>query len=148
MKAKGDVLFLSVESLEKSGITDTPVVNLSPVVLFNSSPSTIALITLFKSSPTNAETIAGGASLAPSLWSLPAHAADNLNNSAYSSTPLRAHARVAKKGLLLIGSGPGLNKLIPVLVINDQLLCLPEPLTPSNGFSCNKHLKPCFFAIS
>ena len=74
MKAKGDVLFLSVESLEKSGITDTPVVNLSPVVLFNSSPSMIALITLFKSSPTNAETIAGGASLAPSLWSLPAQA--------------------------------------------------------------------------
>ena len=29
---------------------------------------------------------------------------------------------------------PGANKLTPVLVLNDQLLCLPEPLTPAKGF--------------
>ena len=31
---------------------------------------------------------------------------------------------------LLIGVFPGDNKLIPVSVAKDQLLCLPEPLTP------------------
>ena len=25
----------------------------------------------------------------------------------------------------------------------DQLLCLPEPLTPANGFSCSRQTKPC-----
>ena len=49
----------------------------------------------------------------------------------------------------LFSSGflPGLNKLIPSSVVSDQLLCLPEPLIPSNGFSCNKHTRPCFVAV-
>ena len=35
---------------------------------------------------------------------------------------------------LLIGVLPGDNKFIPVSVARDQLLCLPEPLTPLKGF--------------
>ena len=33
-----------------------------------------------------------------------------------------------------ISFGGGENKLMPVSVQSDQLLCLPEPLTPLNGF--------------
>ena len=29
---------------------------------------------------------------------------------------------------------PGVNRLIPVSVQSDQLLCLPEPFTPAKGF--------------
>ena len=47
---------------------------------------------------------------------------------------------------LLIGVFPGDNKLIPVSVANDQLLCLPEPFTPLKGFSWNKTLKSCLSA--
>ena len=45
-----------------------------------------------------------------------------------------------KNTLLFIGSLPGLNIFLPVSVDIDQLLCLPEPLTPANGFSCNKQM--------
>ena len=31
---------------------------------------------------------------------------------------------------------------MPVLVDIDQLLCLPEPLTPAKGFSCSRHTRP------
>ena len=34
----------------------------------------------------------------------------------------------------------------PVLVDKDQLLCLPEPFTPANGFSCSRQDKPCLRA--
>ena len=33
------------------------------------------------------------------------------------------------------GVSPGSIRLVPVSVLIDQLLCLPEPLTPANGFS-------------
>ena len=36
------------------------------------------------------------------------------------------------------GVSPGSSKLIPVSVDKEKLLCLPEPLIPSNGFSFNK----------
>jgi hypothetical protein len=32
----------------------------------------------------------------------------------------------------------GSSRLTPVSVDIDQLLCLPEPLTPANGFSCRR----------
>ena len=91
--------------------------------------------------------IAGGASFAPKRWSFPAEAIDIRKISAYSSTALIVQANAAKNGLFSSGFFPGLNKLIPVLVITDQLSCLPEPLTPANGFSCNKHTRPCFVAV-
>ncbi len=44
------------------------------------------------------------------------------------------------------GFFPGANKFTPVLVLNDQLLCLPEPFNPANGFSCSNTLKLCLRA--
>ena len=47
---------------------------------------------------------------------------------------------------------PRLSVRWPVLVEIDQLLCLPLPFTPANGFSCSRHSRPCltatFFIIS
>ena len=42
---------------------------------------------------------------------------------------------------------PGPIKRIPVSVPSDQLLCLPEPFTPLNGFSCNRTRNPCLREI-
>ena len=37
---------------------------------------------------------------------------------------------------------PGSSRLSPVSVPIDQLLCLPEPLTPANGFSWSRQTRP------
>ena len=42
---------------------------------------------------------------------------------------------------------PGSSRFLPSSVPSDQLLCLPEPLTPANGFSCSRQTKPCRSAI-
>ena len=88
------------------------------------------------------EIIAGGASSAPKRWSFPALATEILNKSWYSSTPLMMAARTVKKRILSFGESPGSKMLSPSSVQKDQLLCLPLPLTPSNGFSCSKHTNP------
>ena len=40
-----------------------------------------------------------------------------------------------KNRKLVFGFFPGESKFTPVLVLNDQLLCFPEPFTDLNGFS-------------
>ena len=88
------------------------------------------------------EIIAGGASFAPSLWSFPAEATDTRSNSWYSSTALITAVRNSKNCALWEGVAPGSNRFTPVSVEIDQLLCLPEPLTPANGFSWRRHVMP------
>ncbi len=148
VKAKGEVRLRSVLSFEKVGTTETPVAKRVASVLFVFLPSQISSIKASSSSPKNIEIIAGGASLAPKRWSLPALAILMRNKSEYSSTALIVQASAAIKDLFLAGLEPGSNKFIPVFVITDQLSCLPEPFTPAKGFSCNKQRKPCFLAIS
>ena len=87
------------------------------------------------SSPKNIEMIAGGASLAPNLWSFPAPATDTLSTSGYSSTALIIATKNRINCVLSFGDFPGSRRFSPVLVDIDQLLCLPEPFTPANGFS-------------
>ena len=41
----------------------------------------------------------------------------------------------------------GEKRLMPVSVHKDQLLCLPEPFTPLNGFSWSNTVKLCLVAI-
>ena len=43
--------------------------------------------------------------------------------------------RNARNGMFSAGFLPGSRRLIPVSVHTDQLLCLPDPLIPSKGFS-------------
>ena len=81
VKAIGLVLFLSVVSFGISGRTWTPRPILSFFLPLEALPEAIASSISVKSSPRNMETIAGGASLAPSLWSLPALATEILNRS-------------------------------------------------------------------
>src|ERR1700752_1028440 len=48
---------------------------------------------------------------------------------------------------LSCGFLPGLNRLLPSLSPIDQLRCLPDPLTPANGFSCSRHASPYLGAV-
>ena len=98
------------------------------------------------SSPTKIETIAGGASFAPSLWSLPADATDILKRSWYSSTALITAERKSRNCAFSYGVSPGDRRLMPLSVAIDQLLCFPLPLTPANGFSCSRQTRPCLSA--
>ena len=40
------------------------------------------------------------------------------------------------------GVSPGFRRLLPRSSDIDQLTCLPDPLTPANGFSCSSSLSP------
>ena len=97
VKAKGEVRFRSVASLSKSGKVATPVNNFPPFIECVASPVLQSwLITSSNCSPTNMEIMAGGASLAPNLWSLPTSDADSLNRSACLSTAFITQARTRR----------------------------------------------------
>ena len=135
VNANGEVRLRSVESLGNFGRTVAPIfINSFSFPSYGLS-SSIAFNTAVNSSPKKIEMIAGGASLAPSLWSFPAVATLNRNKSWCSSTALIIAARNTKNCAFSCGVSPGSNKFNPVSVDNDQLLCLPLPLIPSNGFS-------------
>ena len=83
VNANGDVLLRSVASLLNLGTVDTPVSSWLPSRLLVASPFSHNWLNTSSSwSPRNTEMIAGGASLAPSLWSLPGVAADIRSNGA------------------------------------------------------------------
>jgi hypothetical protein len=93
--------------------------------------------------PRKIETIAGGASLAPRRWSLPASAMLARIRSAWALTARMTATRNARNWALACGSSPGSRRLAPSSVAIDQLLCLPEPLIPANGFSWMRNIRPC-----
>src|SRR4051812_6408838 len=47
-----------------------------------------------------------------------------------------------RKLMLSAGVSPGSSRFEPEAVPIDQLLCLPEPLTPAKGFSCSRQTRP------
>ena len=49
---------------------------------------------------------------------------------------------------LSCGLSPGFSRFSPVSVDIDQLLCLPEPLMPANGFSCSRQARPYLSAMA
>ena len=91
--------------------------------------------------------MAGGASLAPRRWSLPASAMPARSRSAWTSTPRMTAIRKARNWALACGSLPGSSRFSPSSVAIDQLLCLPEPLMPANGFSWMRNISPWRVAI-
>ena len=147
VKANGEVRLRSVLSSKICGIL--------PILSFNSVLSCgvilPALMFFSRSSsncvPINAEMIAGGASLAPKRWSLPAEAIAARNKSAFSWMAIMVFTKKVKNWRFDFGFLPGAKRFTPVLVLKDQLLCFPEPLTPANGFSCNNTRKLCLRAI-
>ena len=86
--------------------------------------------------------IAGGASLAPSRWSWPMLATEARSSPWCLFTAWITAVQKNRKWMLSSGVSPGLSRLEPVSVPIDQLLCLPEPLTPANGFSCRRQTRP------
>ena len=81
VNANGLVLLRSVVSLGMAGSTCTPSCIFSLVRPDTGFPSAMASSISVSSSPRKTETMAGGASLAPSLWSFPAEATDILSRS-------------------------------------------------------------------
>ena len=108
------------------------------------SPSPVAIASnVFSSSPPRKiEMIAGGASLAPSRWSWPMFATEARSRPWCLFTAWITAAQKNRKWMLSAGVSPGSSRLLPVSVPIDQLLCLPEPLTPANGFSCRRQTRP------
>ena len=98
-------------------------------------------------SPRKIEMIAGGASLAPSRWSLPALAMLQRSRPWNLLTARMTAAQKTRNCTLSCGASPGLSRLFPRSSLMLQLRCLPEPLTPANGFSCSRHARPYFGAI-
>ncbi len=91
--------------------------------------------------------IAGGASLAPRRWSLPALATrDAQQFRVLGDGPDDGDAEDEELGVVVRVS-PGLSRFSPASVAIDQLLCLPEPLMPANGFSCSRQTRPYFSAV-
>jgi hypothetical protein len=57
-------------------------------------------------------------------------------------TALITAAQKNRKLMFFDGVSPGSIRFRPVSVPIDQLLCLPEPFTPANGFSWSRHTRP------
>jgi hypothetical protein len=56
-------------------------------------------------------------------------------------------AQKTRNCALSCGLSPGFSRFSPVSVDIDQLLCLPEPLMPANGFSCSRQTRPYLSAV-
>ena len=52
-----------------------------------------------------------------------------------------------RKEEMMVGGASCPPRRWAVSVASDQLLCLPDPLIPANGFSCSKQRNPCLRAI-
>ena len=97
--------------------------------------------------------MAGGASLAPRRWSLPALAPQAAQQVGVRVHRLHERAEEQQELRVLVrrrrpARAGSCRRRWP----GDQLLCLPEPLTPAKGFSCSRQTRPCrsatFFIIS
>ena len=97
-------------------------------------------------SPRKIEMMAGGASLAPSRWSLVAEATEARSRPPYLCTERMTAAQNTRNWALSCGVSPGRSRLPSVELPSEKLTCLPEPLMPSKGFSWNRHSMPCFWA--
>ena len=153
VNANGDVRLRSVASLSRSGSVATPVISLPPFLEWVASPVLHNWsITSSSWSPTKMEMIAGGASFAPSLWSFPTSDAASRSRSAWISTAFMIQARTNRNWMFSWGVSPGFSKLMPSSEVKDQLLCLPEPFTPANGFSWSRQViwwrSATFFMVS
>ena len=142
VKAMGEVRFRSVLSCGMGGSMSMPTCRVFFPVSWYSFPRMMDCTTPSSSSPRKMERMAGGASWAPSRWSLPALATVVLRVSWYSSTPFTKAARKRRKRAFRAGVDPGLKRFSPPSVPRDQLSCLPLPFTPAKGFSWSRQWKP------
>ncbi len=81
-------------------------------------------------SPRKIEMMAGGASLAPSRWSLVAEATDARSRPPYLWTERMTAAQNTRNWALSCGVSPGRRRLPSVELPSEKLTCLPDPLMP------------------
>src|SRR3954452_6553087 len=140
--ANGDVRLRSPASFGSGGSTLTPVTKVPPCLLLLAPPFSICSNTSLSWSPRKIEMIAGGASLAPRRWSLWAEAIDRRRISLYLATARMTAVVNTRNCALSCGLSPGFSRFSPASVDIDQLLCLPDPLMPANGFSWSRQVMP------
>ena len=126
----------------RGGSTGVPSPRNDPGVCGSPTPDAIASNTFSSSPPRKIEMIAGGASFAPRRWSWPMAATDARTRPWCLLTAWITAAQKNRKLMFSDGLSPGSSRFPPVSVPMDQLLCLPEPFTPANGFSCSRHTRP------
>jgi hypothetical protein len=97
-------------------------------------------------SPRNTDRMAGGASFAPEPVIVARVRNRRAQQPCHLSTPRSTAAQNTRNCMLSCGVSPGPSRLLPNSSDSDQLLCLPEPLTPANGFSCSRQARPYFGA--
>ena len=133
VNAKGEVRLRSVVSSRISGIRPIPnfkVVFSSGVIFELVTWRTISSSVADSCEPRKMDKIAGGASLAPKRWLFPALIIEARNRSWFLWTIINTFTRKVRNSMFPFGFLPGAKRLMPVSVQSDQLLCLPEPLTP------------------
>ena len=142
VKANGEVRLRSPPCSGSGGRTGVPRPRKPLSDSTPASPAAIALKTRSSSPPRKIEMIAGGASLAPRRWSWPTFATDARSSAWCLLTAVTTAVQKNRNWMFSCGVAPGSSRLAPASVPIDQLLCLPEPLTPANGFSCSRHTRP------
>ena len=149
VKANGLVLLRSVLSINSSGISGMS--NIIPCFPCKVNKSSLSATSIwFNNSvscvPKNDEIMAGGASFAPNRCALVALMMDALSSPLCLYTLINVSTKNTTKRRLSSAVLPGACSNTPVSVHKLQLLCLPLPFTPANGFSCNSTRKPCLRA--
>ena len=145
VKANGDVRLRSVLSIINSGISG--ISNFIPCLPATVKRSFLSAFSMCSRRsvnclPRNEEMIAGGASLAPRRCALVALMIEALSKPLCLYTPIKVSVMKTTKRRLSSGVLPGPWSRMPVSVARLQLLCLPEPLMPANGFSWRSTRKP------
>src|SRR4051812_3885701 len=142
VKANGEVRLRSPPCLGSGGSIVVPSSSMAFGVEPSPLPLTIESNSRSSSAPRKIEMIAGGASLAPRRWSCPELATDARSSAWCLLTAWMTAVQKNRNIRFSCGVSPGSSRLVPVSVPIDQLLCLPEPLTPAKGFSCSRQIRP------
>ena len=145
VKAKGDVRLRSVLSTIRSGICGMSIS--MPCLPFRLNNSLVSDTSMWLSNsvswvPRNDEIMAGGASLPPSRWALVALIIDALSSPLCLYTAISVSTIKVTKRRFSSGVLPGACSSTPLSELRLQFWCLPLPLIPSNGFSCNSTRNP------
>src|SRR6201991_3750249 len=126
VNANGLVRLRSPGSVGRGGNVSTPMIIVPLPFDDVAAPFAICSNTSASWSPRKIEMIAGGASLAPSLWSLVADATEIRSNGAYLCTARMTAAQNTRNWAFSCGVSPGTNRLPSSALPTEKLTCLPE----------------------
>ena len=145
VKANGDVRLRSVLSSNKDGICVKPPIRNtffeSKRMSVPPSDSSILSSTSEICVPRKVEIMVGGASPAPKRCSFEALITEAFSRPLWRCTAAITFTKKVINCKFSKAVRPGFKRFTPVSVPSDQLLCLPEPFMPLNGFSCRSTRK-------